>query len=74
MNKRFWAKRFCIAFVAATVIISVANLLQGNNVFYSFVEGAIWGLITAAVYVISLFYRVRDCALCKDIPKKATNL
>ncbi|MEO6928951.1 MAG: hypothetical protein ABI190_07270 [Casimicrobiaceae bacterium] len=71
MNSILWVRRFCIAFVVAGALIAGAQMLKGNALDYSLLQGAIWGAIAATVFTL---WRVRQsrmgihCAVCGDAP------
>lgn len=72
MGAAFWIKRFLTVLVGAFIVIAAAQLLKGREVAYSILQGAIWGLLTAAVFTGARYWqssRGQHCAICKDTPE-----
>ncbi|HSY28513.1 MAG TPA: hypothetical protein VK832_13480 [Burkholderiaceae bacterium] len=71
MGKLFWIKRFFTVAAIACAVISIAQWLKGNSLYYSIEQGLIWGAASAAVFTGSRIYRSgkgQHCAICNDIP------
>lgn len=71
MNTGFWIRRFLAALVAAFVIITGAHLLRGRAMEDAIVQGLVWSVISAAIFVAANYYRWRRgqrCAVCGDPP------
>jgi uncharacterized membrane protein len=69
MGPSFWLRRYLLVFAAACVIIACAQALKGHDTGYAVTQGVVWGLVTAAVYLAALYYRIRKgqkCAVCDD--------
>jgi hypothetical protein len=62
MPLTFFVRRFLIAFVIATTVISVAQLLKGHPVALAAPDGALWGAISSAIYTLVLAYKLRRSA------------
>lgn len=72
MGTAFWIKRFLIVLVGAFVVIGAAQMLKGHDLPYSVTQGAIWGVITATVFIVARLFQSRrgqHCAVCKDTPE-----
>jgi len=73
MGWAFWIKRFFIVLFGAFVVIAAAQFfLRGHDLAYAVAQGAIWGLIAAAVFTVARFFQSRrgqHCAICKDTPE-----
>ncbi|MEO8848714.1 MAG: hypothetical protein ABI440_08830 [Casimicrobiaceae bacterium] len=70
MNSIMWVRQFCIAFVVAGALIAGAQMLKGNALDYSLLQGAIWGAIAAAVFTLLRVRQSRKgihCAVCGDV-------
>ena len=76
MGIRFWIKRFFAVLFFAFIIISGAQILKGNSLNYSILQGVIWSVSTAAVFVLGRIYQSRrgqQCATCQDTPQVKNN-
>lgn len=72
MGTAFWIKRFLLVLVAAFAIICGAQLLKGHDFAYSATQGALWGVIGAAIFTAAQYRQMRKaqhCALCQDAPE-----
>jgi len=72
MGAAFWIKRFFTVLLGAFAFICAAQLLKGHDFTYASTQGAIWGLIAAAVFTVARIYQSRrgqHCAICKDTPE-----
>lgn len=72
MGTKFWIKRFLVVLVGAFAIITAAQLFKGHGLGYASTHGALWGLITAAVFTVARFIQARrgqHCVICKDTPE-----
>ena len=72
MGKGFWIKRFLVVLAGAFVIICAAQVARGHALDYSATQGAIWGLISAAVFTGARYRQAskgQHCALCRDTPE-----
>lgn len=72
MGSAFWLKRFLLVMAGACTVICLAQLRKGHDLEYAAAEGAIWGMISAAVFTAARFWQARKgqhCALCKDTPE-----
>jgi hypothetical protein len=70
MNMPLLARRFALVLVCAFVVIAGAQRLKGNSLHDALVDGAVWSVISAAVYTVALAYRMRkarQCAVCGDV-------
>jgi hypothetical protein len=68
----FWIKRFLTVSVGTFVIVCIAQMRKGHDLSYATIQGAIWGIITAAVFTVTRFFQSRrgqHCAICKDTPE-----
>jgi hypothetical protein len=72
VDTAFWIKRFFTVLVGAFVIIAAAQVIKGHDYYYAVMQGGIWGIITAAVFIGARLYQSRKgqhCAICKDTPE-----
>ncbi len=72
MGPVFWIKRFFLVMSGAFVVISAAQWLKGHGLEYALTQGAIWGAISASIFVSARIYQSRrgvHCAICKDTPE-----
>jgi len=72
MGTVFWVKRFLVVMAGALVIISSVQWLKGHSIRYALMQGALWGVISAGVFVATRIYRSRrgeHCAMCRDTPE-----
>ncbi len=72
MGTAFWIRRFLVVLVWAFAIIGVAQWAKGHDVGYAATQGAIWGLISAAIFTAARYRQAgkgQHCALCKDTPE-----
>ncbi|KQZ45023.1 hypothetical protein [Duganella sp. Root1480D1] len=72
MGTAFWIKRFLVVLAGAFAIISLAQALRGHAIEYSATQGAIWGVIGAAIFTLARYRQARKgqhCALCRDTPE-----
>jgi len=72
MNTGFWIRRFLTVLVAAFVIITGAQLLRGRTTEDAIVQGLVWSVISAAIFVAVNYYKWRRgqrCAVCGDPPE-----
>jgi membrane associated rhomboid family serine protease len=72
MGTAFWIKHFLLVLAVAFAIICGVQLLKGHDVAYSVTQGAIWGVIGAAIFCGARYRQMRKaqhCALCKDAPE-----
>ena len=69
MTFRFYLRRYLLAFLVASTIISVAQFLKGHAWELSVPDGLLWGAISAGVYVAVLAYKLRNaCAAALPAP------
>ncbi|WP_028104293.1 hypothetical protein [Pseudoduganella violaceinigra] len=76
MGTAFWIKRFLAVLAGAFAIICAAQMLKGHDFEYSAMQGAIWAVISAAVFTLARYRQARrgqHCALCKDTPEMREN-
>jgi len=74
MGTAFWIRRFLTVLVGAAVIIAIVQFAKGHTWQYASIQGAIWGLVSAAVFTVARFFQSRrqqHCAICKDTPEMA---
>lgn len=72
MGTAFWIKRFLVVLMGAFVIICMAQVLRGHDWVYSATQGAIWGVLGAAVFTVARYRQAKKgqhCALCRDTPE-----
>ncbi len=72
MGTAFWIKRYLVVLAGAFAIICAAQLLKGHDLEYSATQGAIWGVISAAIFTAVRYRqasRKQHCALCRDTPE-----
>lgn len=72
MGAAFWVKRFFVVMMGAFAIISLVQWLKGHGPAYALAQGALWGVISATVFVSGRIYqsrRGRHCSICKDTPE-----
>jgi len=71
MGTTFWIRRYVLTLVLAFVVFAGAHLLRGRSIESSIVEGLIWAVIFASIFVGTRMYRSRKgepCAIGNDIP------
>ena len=64
MGTAFWVKRFLVVASAAFVILLAVELLKGHGTAAALRFAATWAVITSAVYLAALFYRLRKASVC----------
>jgi len=64
MSKKFWIKRLLLALVVSFVVIFTAQYFKSNNLSYSFIQAALWSVITSAVYLLVLWNKLRKNPSC----------
>jgi len=72
MGTAFWIKRYLVVLAGAFAIICAAQLLKGHDLEYSATQGAIWGVISATIFIAVRIHKSRKkqhCALCRDTPE-----
>jgi len=72
MGTAFWIKRYLVVLAGAFAIICAAQLLKGHDLAYSATQGAIWGVISSAIFLAVRIHKSRKkqhCALCRDTPE-----
>jgi len=72
MGIAFWIKRYLVVLLGAFAIICAAQLLKGHDLEYSATQGAIWGAISATIFIGVRYWRAsrnQHCALCRDTPE-----
>jgi hypothetical protein len=65
MGAKFWIRRYLTAFAVALLIITAAQILKGHTIRYSLGQGFGWGLISAALFTGTQFYRSRPGQRCE---------
>jgi len=68
----FRIKRFAVVFVGAFLVICAAQALKGHGLPHAVTEGAIWCLVTAAVFTAARWHQSRQgrrCEICEDTPE-----
>ena len=68
MSPFFWIRRYLLAFAAAFAVIGGAQYLKGHALRYAIIQGLIWGVITAAIYLAAAIHRFRKGCDCADLP------
>jgi len=74
MGAAFWIRRFFMVLVLAGLIVTLAQWAKGHSLQYAITQGAIWGSVSAAVFVAARIYQSRrkqHCAICRDTPEMA---
>ena len=74
MGAAFWIRRFFMVLVLAGLIVALAQWAKGHSLQYATTQGAIWGSVSAAVFVAARIYQSRrkqHCAICRDTPEMA---
>ena len=74
MGAAFWIRRFFMVLVLAGLIVALAQWVKGHSLQYAITQGAIWGSVSAAVFVAARIYQSRrkqHCAICRDTPEMA---
>lgn len=74
MGAAFWIRRFFMVLVLAGLIVALAQWAKGHSLQYAITQGAIWGSVSAAVFVAARIYQSRrkqHCAICRDTPEMA---
>jgi hypothetical protein len=72
MGSAFWTKRFLVATVIASAILTVSELLKGRELVAAVSFGLGWGVVSSAIYTGTRIYRSRKgqhCAVCNDTPE-----
>ncbi len=72
MGTAFWIKRYLVVLLGAFSIICAAQLLKGHDLEYSATQGAVWGVISSAIFIAVRYWRAsrkQHCALCRDTPE-----
>lgn len=72
MSRGFWIRRCFTVLAGAFSVITAVQLLKGHGLEYSATQGAIWGLVAAAVFTIARYIqsgRGQHRAICKDTPE-----
>lgn len=72
MGTAFWVRRYFFVWGSSLLIIAGAHLVRGRGISYAISEGALWGLITATVFVGARIWQSRrkqHCAICRDTPE-----
>lgn len=72
MGTAFWIKRFLVVMAGASAIICLSQLRKGLGFEYAATQGAIWGVVSAALFTGARYWQARKgqhCALCKDTPE-----
>jgi|GEM_PF-2286848 len=64
MGKKFWIKRFLLALAISFVVIFSAQYFKSNNISYAFIQSAVWGVFTSAVYLFVLWNKLRKNPSC----------
>jgi hypothetical protein len=73
MGTMFWIRRYVLVLVIAFVVIAGAQLLRGRTFDSSILEGLIWSVVSASIFVGARLYQSRKgvyCAICNDMPVK----
>lgn len=76
MGITFWIKRFLVVAACAFVVIGSAQVFRGRELDDAALHGAMWAVISAAVFTVARFVQSRrgqHCAICKDTPETALN-
>ena len=72
MGITFWIRHYALALLCATLAITVGQVLLRGRAFDVAIPHALsWGIIAAAIFTGSAFYRWRQrrhCELCRDLP------
>lgn len=72
MGTAFRIKRYLVVLAGAFGLICASQLLKGHDLEYSATQGAIWGVISAAIFTAVRYRqasRNQHCALCRDTPE-----
>lgn len=72
MGTAIWIKGYLVVLLGAFALICAAQLLKGHDLEYSATQGAIWGVISAAIFTAVRYRqasRKQHCALCRDTPE-----
>lgn len=72
MSLRFWIKRYFVVLALAFAVIGAAQLFKGHGLEYAVTQGALWGALTALVFIVARYFQARrgqHCALCRDTPE-----
>jgi len=64
MGWKFWTTRFLLALVIACTALFAVELAKGHERFAAATFAAIWGALTAAVYVLAGYIRYRRNPSC----------
>lgn len=67
MGIGFWITRFVAALLLAFVVIALGQLAQARGLQHALTQAAIWSPITAAVYLVAVWYhwrKGRRCRIC----------
>jgi hypothetical protein len=72
MTYFLWIKRFATVALIAFALITGAQVAKGHELDAAALHGALWSVITAAVFTAVRIYKSRrgqHCALCRDTPE-----
>ncbi|MEO6003779.1 MAG: hypothetical protein ABIS43_11540 [Opitutus sp.] len=67
----FWTKRTLLALALSFALIAGAQYLKTKDLNHAMIQGAIWGVISTATYLIVLWRKLRKhpaCALKAEAP------
>ena len=66
MKGRFLATRFLVAACIAFAVLLASQLLKGHGTDAALRFAAMWAVITSAVYVAALVYRLKRAEACQS--------
>lgn len=74
MGRAFWLRRYGQVLAIAFLVIAIAQYAKGRAPLDALLQGLLWGVLSASVFIVSRIYqsrRGRHCALCRDTPEMA---
>ena len=69
-HRKFWLMRFCQVAVPAFAALLMIYLARGRPLRQALLEALLWAGVTAAVYCIALYRKVkaaRQCGACRRL-------
>lgn len=64
MSFKFWAKKTLISFVVGWTLIFAVQFFKSTSVAYACEQAAVWGTLSAVLYLLILRYKLRKNSTC----------
>lgn len=64
MDKAFWIKRFCTAFIGAGLLLLAVQLMKGHDLVHALRYAGGWGAVTAALFTLIGYARYKRNPAC----------